>query len=141
VAISDAERLLASPLESYTRRGPQADGRYFQKLAAEEDIVLFVVGLPVHLDGSESAKSTESRRFGQWLTETTSVPVEFFDERFTSVEAEGFLLEAGLTSKRRKARRDMIAAQILLSAYLESRTKGNAAPGALDDSGGLGGSS
>ena len=66
VAISDPGRSLSSPLESYTRRDRAADARYFQKLVADEQVQLFVVGLPVHLDGSESAKSVESRRFGQW---------------------------------------------------------------------------
>ena len=72
------------------------------------------------LDGGESQKSLEARQFGQWLAETTGVPVEFFDERFTSVEAEQFLLAADMTRKRRKKRMDMLAAQIMLSAYLES---------------------
>jgi putative holliday junction resolvase len=120
IAISNPERSIASPLENYTRVSPEQDARRFRRLAADEGVVLFVVGLPVHLDGGESQKSQEARRFGQWLTETTGVPVEFFDERFTSVEAEQMLLAAELTSKRRKKRMDMLAAQIMLSAYLEA---------------------
>jgi putative Holliday junction resolvase len=132
LAISDPERRIASPLENYTRRTPALDARRFQELAAEEAIRLWVVGLPVHLDGRESQKSQEARRFGQWLGEVTGLPVEFFDERFTSSEAEQFLLDARLTGKRRKRRRDMVAAQIMLSAYLESQSKGKEPPGALD---------
>ncbi len=132
VAISDPERRIASPLENYTRRTPALDARRFQQLAAEEAIVLWVVGLPVHLDGRESQKSQEARRFGQWLGDVTGVPVEFFDERFTSSEAEQFLLDAQLTGNRRKRRRDMVAAQIMLSAYLESQSKGKEPPRALD---------
>ena len=90
--------------------------------------MLWVVGLPVHLDGRESAKSREARSFGQWLGQVTGVPVEFFDERFTTSEAEQLLLGAGLTGKRRKRRSDMVAAQIMLGAYLESRTKGLQSP-------------
>ena len=131
IAISDPGRSLASPLENYTRRTPALDAQRFQQLAAEEDIVLWVVGLPVHLDGRESQKSQEARRFGQWLAEVTGLPVEFFDERFTSREAEQFLLQAELTSKRRKKRLDMLAAQIMLTGYLESQTKGQQPPGAL----------
>ena len=58
--------------------------------------------------------------------------MEFCDERFTSVEAEQFLLDANLSRKRRKARIDMLAAQILLSAYLESQGSSPQAPGPLD---------
>ena len=133
IALSDPQRTIASPYENCARRGPEQDARRFKRLAAEEKIVLFVVGLPVHLDGRESGKSQEARQFGRWLAEATGVPVEFFDERFTSSEAEGFLLEAGMTKKRRKRRKDMLAAQILLSAYLESPAKGREPPRPLDD--------
>ena len=83
-----------------------------------------MVGLPVHLDGRESQKSAEARAFGDWLNVVTNVPVEFFDERFTTVEAEHLLGAADLTSKQRKSRRDQLAAQIMLTAYLESRRSG-----------------
>jgi putative Holliday junction resolvase len=122
VAISDPRRKIASPLLNYTRRGPERDAERFRRLAADEGVVLFVVGLPLHLDGRESEKSLEARQFGNWLADTTGVPVEFFDERFTSVEAEQALLAADMTRKRRKRRIDMLAAQIMLSAYLESQT-------------------
>jgi len=121
IAISNPERSIASPLENYTRGSLEQDARRFRRLVAEEAVVLFVVGLPIHLDGGESPKSQEARKFGGWLAETTGVPVEFFDERFTSVEAEQMLLAAELTSKRRKKRMDMLAAQIMLSGYLESQ--------------------
>jgi putative holliday junction resolvase len=121
IAISNPERTIASPLENYTRGSAEQDARRFRRLAAEEGVTLFVVGLPLHLDGGESPKSQEARKFGQWLAETTGVPVEFFDERFTSVEAEQALLAADLTRKRRKKRMDMLAAQIMLAAYLESQ--------------------
>jgi len=133
IALSDPARTLASPYENYTRRGTEQDARRLKQLVADEDVTLFVVGLPVHLDGRESEKSLEARQFGQWLGEVTGVPVEFFDERFTSSEAEQFLLAAEMTKRRRKKRLDMVAAQIMLSAYLESQGRGQDAPGPLDD--------
>ncbi len=133
IAISDPNRTLASPMENYTRRGEEQDAKHFQCVAAEEDVTLWVVGLPIHLSGLESAKSIEARQFGKWLGEVTGLPVEYFDERFSSNEAEQFLLSADLTRKQRKRRRDMLAAQIILSSYLESETKGSAEPRALDD--------
>jgi putative Holliday junction resolvase len=119
IAISDPERKIVSPLENYTRRGPAADAARFRRLVAEEGVVLFVVGLPLHLDGQESAKSAEARQFGQWLGDVTGIPVEFYNERFTSHEAEQLLLAADMTRKRRKKRLDMLAAQIILGGYLE----------------------
>jgi putative holliday junction resolvase len=133
IALSDPGRTIASPHENYTRRGPAQDATRFRRLVEEEEVTLFVVGLPVHLDGGESQKSVEARAFGRWLGDVTAVPVEFFDERFTSVEAEDSLLSADLTRKQRKKRRDMLAAQIILASYLESRDKGAAEPRGLDD--------
>jgi putative Holliday junction resolvase len=124
---------MASPLEIYTRRNSRLDARYFLQLVQEQRIGLWVVGLPVHLDGRESQKSQEARRFGQWLTQVTALPVEFFDERFSSAQAEELLMAAEFTSKKRKQRLDKLAAQIMLSGYLESQTKGQQEPGALDD--------
>jgi len=133
IALSDPGRSIASPYENYTRRGTEQDAARFRRLVEEEGVTLFVVGLPVHLDGGESQKSVEARAFGRWLGEVTGVPVELFDERFTSIEAEESLLSADLSRKKRKKRRDMLAAQIMLAAYLESREKGAAEPRGLDD--------
>ncbi len=120
VAVSDPDRRIASPLANYTRRDPRQDSQWFRRLVAEQEVVLFVVGLPLHMDGRESEKSLEARRFGDWLTETTGVPAVYFDERLTSHEAERLLDEADMTRKRRKRRIDMLAAQIILGGYLEA---------------------
>ena len=117
IAVTDRERLLASPLATYTRRGPAADAEYFQRLVREEQIVRFVVGLPVHLDGRESQKSFEAREYGTWLHQVTGVEVVYFDERFTTSDAEGLLLASELTKKKRKARLDKLAAQIMPVSY------------------------
>ncbi|HTM53387.1 MAG TPA: Holliday junction resolvase RuvX [Pirellulales bacterium] len=135
IAISDPAGSFASPLENYTRRGEAADRARFRRLAVEEHLARFVVGLPVHLDGSESAKSVEARAFGGWLQEATGVEVEFFDERFTTHEAQVLLSGMQLSKKKRKARLDKLAAQIMLTAYLESKRAGGnpGQPQGLDD--------
>ena len=133
VAVADLEVGIATPVETYTRRSEKADAEYFRRLAAEERLIRFVVGLPVHLDGGESQKSTEARAFGKWLTETTGLPVDYFDERYTSAQAEELLQQAQLTKKRRKERVDQLAAQLMLTAYLESGGRGQDSPGAIDE--------
>jgi putative Holliday junction resolvase len=120
LAISDPDRRIASPLTTYTRGGSPADELYFRKLIEEEDVRGLVVGLPVHTDGREGEKAQEARAYGGWLGEVTKLPVVFWDERFTTVEAERALLGAGLTNKRRQTRRDQVAAQLMLQAYLEA---------------------
>ena len=133
LAISDAERRLASPLTTYTRRSPQQDAEFFQRLVHEEEVGQLVVGLPVHMSGAEGQKAGEARTFGKWLGQVTQLPVVFFDERLTTVEAEGFLLAAGLTNKRRKLRRDRVAAQILLQTYLDAGCPADDVPRPLEE--------
>lgn len=132
VALTDRPRKIASPYETYARRDAFQDARYFRTLVAEERVVAFVVGLPVHTDGNESQKSQEARRFGEWLAEETGKPVRFYDERYSTAQAEELLQAAELTSKERKRRRDMLAAQIMLTAFLDSDQKSEH-HGAIDD--------
>ena len=132
VATADTEVGIAGPYENYTRRTAALDAGYFAALAKDERIARFVVGLPVHLHGGESQKSTEARAFGKWLNEVTGVPVEFFDERFTTSEADEVLNAAKLTKKQRQARRDQLAAQIMLTAYLESGGRETSEPQSID---------
>lgn len=135
IAITDPEHTIASPLETYTRKDKRQDAKRFRELVEEERIVQFVVGLPIHLSGQESQKSAEARGFAAWLGEVTDRPVKLFDERFTTAQANELMGQAELTSSRRKARRDMLAAQILLAAYLEASAANRRRedPGPLDD--------
>lgn len=133
VAITDRDRTIASPLAVHTRRGAAGDADFFRRLAADEDVALFVVGLPVHLSGRESGKSWEAREFAAWLATTTGVRVSLFDERFTTTQADEYLAQGEFTKKRRKARRDMLAAQVLLTAFLEAGCPDDAAAEPLDD--------
>ena len=132
IATADTSVGIAGPYENYNRRSPKLDAEYFQRLATEERIGRFVVGLPVHLSGSESQKSTEARAFGKWLGEVTGVAVEYFDERFTTSEADELLSSVKFTKKQRQARRDQLAAQIMLSGYLEAGSRGQDNPGGIE---------
>ncbi len=134
IAISDAARTVSSPYANYTRRALEADAKYFRELGAREEIGLWVVGLPVHLSGREGRLSAEARRFAEWLARVTGAEVVLFDERFTTSEAQELLAQGGLTRRQRKRRLDMLAAQVMLRAFLESPTRvGDDAPRPLDD--------
>lgn len=120
LAVSDAERRIASPLDTCTRRDKAQDLAYLKKVIDEEEIGAIVVGLPLHTDGQESKQSAAARAFGAWLQAETGVPVRYYDERFSTIFAERELWDAGLTHRRRKERRDRVAAQMILQAYLEA---------------------
>ena len=129
IAITDPERIVASPWQVYRRVNRSADRHFFSEMAQREELVGWVVGLPVHASGDESQKSSEARSYGHWLHEITALPVRFFDERYTSQGADQILIEGALTGRRRKLKRDMVAAQIMLSAYLEFVRRGNLGEG------------
>ena len=123
LAISDQERRIASPLSNYTRRKERLDAEYFQQLVREERVTLFVVGLPLYPSGDESPKSKEARDFGAWLEKTTGIPVEFHDERLSSKLADDLLAAAPLSPQKRKAKRDMLAAYVILTSWLEKKAR------------------
>jgi putative Holliday junction resolvase len=135
VAVCDAEGILASPLCVRQTTGDRdADAVFFRRLAADEELVGFVVGLPIHADGTDSRMSVEVERFAGWLAGITGLPVAFQDERYSSREAAGLLAGSGLSRGRKKERADAVAAQVVLAAWLEARRAGQAGgrPGPLD---------
>ena len=132
LAITDFEQTIASPYENYTRQNLEQDAAFLRQFVTEETVVGLVVGLPIHMSGEESEKSLEVRRFGHWVGSLTQLPVRYHDERYTSVAAEQILSTGGLSAKKRKQRRDMLAAQLILAAYLESDQFGDELAGPLE---------
>ena len=119
VAISTPEQSLASPLENYTRRNVAVDAAVLREIADEYGVVGLVVGLPLHMHGEEGAKAREAREFGAWASSATSRPVTYWDERLTTASAQVALHQAGMSAAQSRGRLDMIAAQIMLQAYLD----------------------
>ena len=130
-AVCNAEQTIASPVENDDRQSRDVDAKCVQRLVSEYRIVGLVVGLPVHLSGRDSQKSLEAKSFGTWLTQITSLPVAYSDERYSSSFAEEHLMSLSFTKKKRKARLDMLAAQVILQGYIEG--KRSEEPGALRD--------
>jgi putative holliday junction resolvase len=132
--VSDPGRTIAFPLEVYELRGPEPDARHYRELVLENEIERIVVGLPLHTSGREGELAARARGFGDWLARVTARPVVYFDERYTTVEAERSLIDAGLTRQKRKAIRDKLAAQIMLQSYLDAGCpEKEAAPAPLTD--------
>lgn len=119
-ALSDPGQTMAFPLEVYSPRGEIADARHYREVVTENDVARIVVGLPVHTTGREGDRARAARAFGAWLAQATDRPVVYYDERYTTVEAEHLMIDAGLKRKKRKSLRDQLAAQILLQGYLDA---------------------
>lgn len=138
-AVSDPGWSIATPLEVYDRRDRTQDARHYRALIAEHEVERVVIGLPVHLTGREGASASLARTWGDWLEAETGIPVVYYDERYTTVEAEESLIAAGLKRSKRKELRDMLAARLLLQNYLDDgcpATGHRAAPLSDRDDGG-----
>ena len=91
-----------------------------RQIITDNEIEAVVVGLPLNMDGSEGDQAKVSRKFARKLEKTISLPVYLQDERLSSAAADEMLSESGLTNKKRKARRDMLAACDILRNFLET---------------------
>lgn len=133
ISLCDPSRTWTSPLETYNRRSLDQDLKYFLRITKENQIGGWVLGLPIHCDGRESAKSTQVRAFAKWLRDETERPVRFVDERYTTALANRMLRDAELSHKKRKKQVDKIAAHIILETYLESSRQDYFEPTPLED--------
>jgi putative Holliday junction resolvase len=116
VAVSDPSGTLATPLEPVLRPGTRKGLERLGALAGELGAERIVVGLPVSLSGGDSAQTRETRAFAERLGAAVAVPVELYDERFTTTLAE----HAGGT-----AALDSRAAAVLLDEWLNVRRPGH----------------
>jgi len=122
LALSDESRTLASPLTVYERKDIQSDLRFLSDLIARYQITEIVLGLPINMDSSLGSKAQQALEFKRALEESLKLPVHTFDERLTTAEAERALLEANMSRRKRKAKRDALAAVLILQGYLQQST-------------------
>ena len=123
LALSDEGETLASPLAVYQRRDLDRDLAFLAQLVEEKEAGQIVVGLPRNMDGSLGEMVQEVLAFVDALKEKTDLPIDTFDERLSTAEAERVLIQADLSRKRRKTLKDSLAAVLILQGYLESLKK------------------
>jgi putative Holliday junction resolvase len=123
VAVSDETGLLASPLRTLERVGPKKDLRAVAALVREHGAAGIVVGLPRNMDGSIGPQAEKVRSFAEALKPLARVPVQYWDERLTTVEAEQILIERDVSRQRRKGLVDQVAAVLILQGYLDAQPR------------------
>lgn len=124
VAISDELLLTAQGAETIVRRNLKEDLALINSRIKESGVMEVVVGLPISMNGTHSAKTKEVLEFVDSLSRVIPVPAKTWDERLTTVQAENVLLEADVSRSKRKKVADKLAAQFILQSYLDSRKKG-----------------
>jgi putative Holliday junction resolvase len=120
VAISDMTRRIASPLETITRKKFTEDARRLLAIAEARQAGLFVLGLPLNMDGSEGPRAQSTRAFARNLGKLSPLPIIFWDERLTTAAVERMLIDADTSRTRRAEIVDKLAAAYLLQSALDS---------------------
>ena len=120
IAVSDELGITAQGLDTIEVRDESELPERVALVARGKGVTRIVVGLPLNMDGSESEKSRKVRLFGALLAEKTSLPVEFLDERMTSLQAERVMREMNIRRYRNKTAVDRISATLILQDYLKT---------------------
>ena len=128
VAISDELGIAAHPLCTIQRRSRKAVLAELQKLVTAHNVERIVVGLPLQLNGETGTQAKKVKRFAERLGQQVNLPIVFWDESFTTIEAAHILRGTKKRRKKRKQVIDQVAAVLILEGYLEelrnSRGKG-----------------
>jgi putative Holliday junction resolvase len=117
VALSDPQGILASPLTIINRMEEKADIEAIINLVRQNQVGRVIAGLPISMDGSQGKQAEKVKTFVTALSRQTDVPVEFRDERLSTVSAKR--LVQGVRKTKRGTRYDAMAAAIILQVYLD----------------------
>lgn len=120
VAVSDPTGILARPLTTIVRASRQADFQAIAALVEEHAIERVIVGLPLSLDGTEGPQARQTRRYGERLAAALEVPIEYWDERYSSAVAGDILREKGRQRRQVRGELDAAAAAVILQSYLDA---------------------
>jgi len=122
LAVSDEDRIVATPLAPFTRaRRVEEDLAAIGRLVDRRGITEIVIGWPLRMDGTVGEMASEVDRFAEALARATGRAVHRFDERLTTREADRVLSVGRVPAKRRAALQDGIAATLILQGYLDRR--------------------
>lgn len=122
LAVADHSGSIASPAGVIAAAGSApGNAAAVTKWAKDYEPAGFVVGLPLNMDGSHGAQANICEKFANELAKRSALPVELWDERLSSFQADVWMTDAGLTRAGRKKRRDSLAAMVILQSFLDAR--------------------
>ena len=119
LAECDVSGFLASGIGTISEGGMKKTAERVKREAELRGCVKIIVGLPKNMDGTEGFRANAVKAFVEILSSITSVPIELYDERMTTMEAYRFLGETGTFGKKRRASVDTLSAEIILQNYLD----------------------
>lgn len=119
IALSDETKFLATPFETYKRKGDETDIQHLIDLIKSKNVDEIVCGLPMNMAGVEQEIAKKTRDFMVKIQQQVNIKIEFVDERLSSLMAEEMLKETERDWKKRKEKLDAVAASIILQDYLD----------------------
>lgn len=122
VAVTDELGLTAQAVTTIRRTSKAADLEALARLAEHYGVEHIVVGLPINMNGTEGPRAAATRTFGTLVESRLRIPVVYWDERLTTVEAQRALRDAAVRRERRKEIVDQVAASLILQGWLDART-------------------
>jgi putative pre-16S rRNA nuclease len=120
LAVSDPLRITAQGLPNLVRTNKRTDLAALQEIISQREVGLILMGNPINMGGTEGRQSRWVHEFAEAIERRLGVPVKFWDERLTSVQAGRVLRESGISIEKRAAAVDRLSAVILLQSYLDS---------------------
>jgi len=123
VALSDPQGILASPLTIINRSDEKLDIEAITNIINQHQVRQIIVGLPRSMDGSIGQQAEKVQAFTQRLHQHTEVPIQFRDERLSTVSAKRLMQAAGKKKTKKKVRDDAIAAALILQGYLDEHSE------------------
>ncbi|ACB50830.1 putative holliday junction resolvase, YqgF family [Crocosphaera subtropica ATCC 51142] len=121
VAGCDGTGLIATGLTTIERQSFPQDVQQLEALVKEREVQLLVIGLPYSMDGTIGFQAKKVQKFAKRLSTALELPIEYIDERLTSVEAETHLKSQKKYSRYNKGLVDRLAATIILQQWLDQR--------------------
>jgi putative Holliday junction resolvase len=122
VAVSDPMGVLARPLTTIVRASRQDDFRSIAQLVNEHGVERVVVGLPLSLDGTEGPQANSIRRYTEQLSQSLSVPIDFWDERYSTETASEIMRNKGKRGRKARDEIDATAAAVILQSFLDAKS-------------------
>ena len=123
LADCDPSGLLASGIGTIAEGGMRNTAERVAREAATRGCKRIIIGLPKNMDGTEGFRAETVRAFGDILASLTDIPIEYYDERMSTMVAHRFLSETGTFGKRRKGVVDTLSAEIILQNYLDAERR------------------
>ncbi len=121
LALSDETATIANPLKVIEHVSRAIDAAQVADAAAQNNVKLIVVGQSFDEDGNPNPAGRRAARFADELKNQTNIPIELWDESFSTQDARAARIQLGVSRKKRAGHQDMFAAAVILQSYLEAK--------------------